>query len=140
MLEDLPEDVIGGSLEEFRGRYESGDRKALFSAIAFCGQTKTIMPDWVASAFVTGYYRWCGALEKSLDDAFLLTRPKNWGIDAQRKKIRLTPKVLARIAEAQEKGEATDQVLFDVIGEELNISGSAVRDYKYQPKRTKRKK
>lgn len=117
------------ALVEFWGRsFADGEQACLLDALALCLQEGYQLPAWVKDGFLSAFRTVDGGLERSWDAVFGPAKARS----KDGKRWRLANQVLARVVEAQRKGAPIDSGLFEVIGEELGVSGSTARDCYYE--------
>jgi hypothetical protein len=126
---NLPPEVVEAHLEEYRERFERGDKAALFSVIRFCFNEQIVAPEWIVDAFFKATNKWYSLKAKTLDEAFNVRWPKGKSIAAAKKRQRLKFAVLSAVRAARNAGRPVDEELFEKIGRELGIGKTLAKDY-----------
>ena len=125
---------------EYKKRFEAGDKDAVFTALHSCACSNLPMPDWLAGAYATGFHKWVNYRAKSLDEAFDVEIPKGKHLNALRKNRKLRVAVPLAVDKARNEGNAIQQGLFEKIGKEFGISGSSAKNLYYKYRNTFLKK
>jgi hypothetical protein len=123
-------------VELARERFKAGDPAALLDAVDSCARAGMPMPPWLAEAFCERYARWARFEKESatLDAAFNVKRPKKMHIGKRELREWLRPRVVFAVLRLHRDGGAPiDQQLFDIVGEEFNISGGQASKIYYEP-------
>ena len=119
-------------LDSIKKEYESGDGYALFRAIAFCGNEKIIMPEWVVQSLYDGMREFAHYKVKTFDDAFGSTWPHNHvHLKTLEKQKRWSLRILIRVSEYSFMGWPIDIGNFEMVAEELGLKPSEVREIYY---------
>ena len=121
-------------LEEWRETYEkTGDGEIVLFCINLCAHFELAMPEWLGTAFSQRYKLFWSAEVYELGEAFGVTRPKGFNLNALRKMLKYQEPVYYRIKTIHDdEGKPIDQALFNAVGQEFFISGSTARDYYYK--------
>jgi hypothetical protein len=115
--------------------YRNGDKETLIVALSFCCHLQQCaMPKWVADEVKRALSDWSEFKVERLDEAFCVTRPKGFRLNAHRKKHEKKYKVYCRVNQLVEMGEAKGDELFAAVGKEEDISGSTAKNYYYEEK------
>jgi hypothetical protein len=121
-------------VEQLRRRYEAGESGALLEAIDFCARAGMAMPLWLVDAFCARFADWRMFRVKSLDAAFGVER-KGVRIPDRESREWLKPRVVLSALrlrhQRQGKPLPYDMALFELVGAELEIEGTAARDLYY---------
>lgn len=65
-------------MDDLKRRVQAGDPMALLVAIGNCLVTDNNTPDWVSAGFRGAFLSYHFGVVKTLDEAFHVSRPKNW--------------------------------------------------------------
>ena len=127
----IPDEIVQGQLDEHKKLYEAGDKSQLIAAIRFCGEQKTVMPEWVVHEFQQATNNWYNLEVKELGAAFGLQWPKGAHMKAMKNRGSLVFDVLNRVEKAKNKGVPVDENLFSKIGKEIGLGKTLVSEYYY---------
>ena len=128
-------------LDSIKQEYESGDGYALFRAIAFCGNEKIVIPEWAVQALYDGMRKFAHYKVKTLDEAFGITWPhKHISRKTLEEKRRFSLIILTRVSEYSFTGWPIDEGTFAMVGKELGLKLSKVRDIYYSHSKEVREK
>ena len=72
------ETAITDLLKQWKKEFDQGETVRFLSAMQLCMTFDVPIPDWAAWHFQAGAGRYMSAEAKTLDDAFLVHRPKSW--------------------------------------------------------------
>lgn len=124
-------------LPDLEAAFKAGDRFALFQAISECALHDLALPDWVATAFLEGYYSVINFRSGSWDDAFGRPYKKGLHVDQARtrRESRLKVFLCARQILSSEPNLPIDEDLFERVGRECGVSRSVASQLYYQHKR-----
>lgn len=114
--------------------HEAGLRHAPLLALEDAVRLGMPVPTWASDVILRGIVRWSRGLDKTLDEAMGVQRPKNWDQEAAQKRFQK----LARVVDAVErlrKERPVDDLLFDEVGEGHSVSGATVKRWYYEYKR-----
>jgi hypothetical protein len=112
-------------LEELRERHAAGDSVALLEAAEYCLYNRA--PHWVVRGFAENLGRWQALLVPSLDKAFGV--PKITYRKAKFERQQLMFEVYRALQAAKRLGIGKSEWVFEVLGEELEISTGRVKEY-----------
>ena len=130
---DFDEHVLG-YIKGCEHEYLKGNKAELFEALLLCAKLEsTPMPRWVAEAIEKAITGWEDCEYRTLDEAFDVSRPKGFDLNANRNKILNAFKSSALIVKYRLKGHAVNAMLFDTVAQELGMSASVVKRYWYDP-------
>jgi hypothetical protein len=115
--------LVEAELEICRKQFKAGgDGYFLLSAIDLCIRCAYWPPpEPFAQQFCDRFLSWASYQERTLDQAFSIKPRKRF--EEAKKRHRLMPKIVIRVAELHKAGRAIDGALFETIGEKLGISG-----------------
>ena len=135
------DDFYNRHLDSIKQEFESGDGYALFRAIAFCGNEKIIMPEWVVQALYDGMRKFAHYKVKTLDAAFGITWPhKNISLKTLEERRRWSLQILTRVSEYSVVGWPIDIGTFEMVAKEFGLKPSKIRDIYYAQSTEVRKK
>jgi hypothetical protein len=141
MPDEWWDDFYSKHLDSMKQEYESGDGYALFRAIAFCGNEKIIMPEWVVQSLYDGMREFAHYRVKTLDEAFGITWPhKGVHLKTLEKLDRWSFRILDRVTAYSFRGWKIDVGTFEMVAEELGLKVSEVREIYYWHSEETRKK
>lgn len=117
----LAQYVARERLEEWRRRFEGGERTMLLTAIRTCAAHGLVMPEWIARAYIDAYDLISSARAGSWDDVFGSPHGKGKHLSRLRQTRETWPIVLAAVVEAVndgeiQRGEPIPRSLFERIG------------------------
>jgi hypothetical protein len=118
-------------IEAQRLLFEGGDKMALMAAIRRCANCEMVLPPWVARAFIASYDQvlWCRT--DSWDVAFGSPYKKGTKLPERKRRRELGPAVYLAVEKAIAAGRATDDNLFDEVGEKLGIGKTLASELYY---------
>lgn len=120
------------TIEELRRKYEGGDPFAVLEAVFECGLRQLVMPDWVALGFIERMRLIKHYKARSLDEAFGTYLPKGAKLTAYRQSREKSLLAYREVRRRHNAGESVGEGLFELVGKDLAIGGSKVRDYYYE--------
>jgi hypothetical protein len=116
--------------------YEGGEKEMLLHALRLSCELKQLaFPNFVAQRVRESLLDWSELEVRTLDEAFNVEKPKNFHLKASRVKESLSPKIYMRVKELHKNGESIDVGMFERVGEEVGLRGTATNDYYYEYKR-----
>jgi hypothetical protein len=121
------------AFDSLRERFESGDRTALIVAVSISCSGNCRVPDWAAPHIKRAADSWRYAEFRTLDEAFGVTRPKGFSIQAMRKKIKYLFVIECEISELLDREESLE-VAIERVSEKHNFSESDVKRMYYEAK------
>jgi hypothetical protein len=116
-----------------REQYEQGEKFALMLAIRECANHDLVMPQWVASNYITAFDTNLNYRSKDWNEVFGNPIPKGLNLDALRKRRVLEYGVLNEVRDILkcDPSQAIDAGLFERVGEKFNIGKTLTEDYYY---------
>ena len=130
-MNDSADNLLHEDIQDAINEWKKGDNLMLFEAIRRCGQYGVLLPPELTQALAEGIRKYDVGFEKDFGDAFGVTRPKGFYLNAYKKKNHLPYQVKKRVAELQGNGESIDDQLFEIIGREFGISKTTASNYYY---------
>jgi hypothetical protein len=130
MISDRETDAhLAGVLEILKQKFEGGEKPALLFAVYHCLLLKRPLPEWLRLAFLDTYEAHARFEIRSWDEVFGPPVPKGTQLLTEKKR-RL---VIERVWELKRENPKTaiDRGLFEKIGEEQGMSGSAAEGLYY---------
>ena len=118
-------------IEDCRHRFEAGDKTALLDAVDLCARSGLALPVWLAEAYCAGYTAWATYKVRSLDQAFGVERKGRRIPDLQEREA-LKASVVIEVDKLRQEKVPTDETLFALVGEKLNIPAGQARDIYYK--------
>jgi hypothetical protein len=112
-------------------QFEAGDKWVLLCTLYNCLLLRRPLPEWLRDAFLAAYDSATDYKIKSWDDAFGQPHPKSTHVDAERRKLELRPVIIWRVSMLKAKGAKIEKDLFERVGKEFGISGTATSDIYY---------
>lgn len=124
-------------LETYQEGFEKGDKFLLMLALKECAQHDLIIPDWVARAYLLGFYGVVNARIKTWDEAFGALYKKGANLKAIRKRRLLSVAIMNAINDILSCKPDTpiDSALFERVGRNFNIGKTLAADYYYSAKK-----
>lgn len=122
------EETLNTVLDNYRLKFESGDKSALLEAVGHCAAYKIILPDWVAWHYTHSFSRWHELEVRTLDEAFEMKRPKSFNIAKERRIQTKSFDIAFKVIEKRKTGIAFDNGLADEIGKLFGTNSDAVYD------------
>jgi hypothetical protein len=125
-------------VDNLKGRFETGDRRALLAAIRECANHDLPMPDWVAAAFIRAYDNVHQMRLGSWDDAFGRPYPKGFHLAKARRRQQIGPAVwmAVKVIRDEEPETPIDEGLFERVGAKLGIGKTLANElyYRWKPR------
>ena len=118
---------------ELEQLYEAGLRHAPLVALEDAIRLGMPVPTWAGEALIRGIARWSRGVDRTLDEAMGVQRPKNWDQVAAQNRFAKLWLVVGRVEEFR-KHRAVDDSLFEEVGEQYDLSGATVKRWYYQYK------
>ena len=117
-------------LEILKERFEGGDKSALLYAIYHCLLLKRPIPEWLRLEFLHAYEAHARFEIRLWDEVFGPPVPKGTHLKTEKRNAELRPLIIERVRALSSK-QPIDKALFDLIGEEIGISGTTVSEIYY---------
>jgi hypothetical protein len=115
--------------EEIHQRVLDGDADAILTAVYL--RIKEVGPDWLRTAFCDAYEKVRWAQAKSWDDVFGQPWPKMAHIKQRRTRMIRSAHIVHAVTTAHAKGEPIDGRLFDKVGQQFGLGGTAAKEVYY---------
>ena len=117
-------------LEILKERFEGGDKSALLYAIYHCLLLKRPIPEWLRLEFLHAYEAHARFEITLWDEVFGPPVPKGTHLKTEKRNAEFRPLIIERVRALSAK-QPIDKALFDLIGEEIGISGTTVSEIYY---------
>lgn len=113
-------------------RFQAGDRVALLAAVATCAWYDLVMPDWVATNFLTAYREVIHYEARSWDVAFGRPHKKRIRLARARERREKRWGVHLRCKALIDRGAVIDDGLFEQVGREFGLSKTVAQELYYE--------
>jgi hypothetical protein len=129
---DWPEPVKDLYFQNLKNSYENGNHEALLIALSECVRSNVEIPEWVKTSFLSSIKKWQDFENKSLDDAFCVTR-KNLQLPAQRKKLQHQGDIYLRMCSLIGENMTVEDAL-EIVTNEYPVAHTLAKQYYYEIK------
>jgi hypothetical protein len=123
-------------LEDYRRRFEAGDKSILLSGLQFCIWCNMPIPAWLKRAFLNACRAGYTHEIKSWDEVFGKPLKKGQRQATARRNVKIAHEVHQRVEERHRAGEALDKALFAAVGKEFGVGGTVAAELYYETRET----
>ena len=122
-------------LENYKDRFERGDKTQILHALAWCIGAQAPVPAWLKQAFCEGCFAARMYEIASWEDVFGRPLKKGKRLGTARRNLMKSLDICDRVEEWQNTGKPIDDRMFAAIGKDLGIGSSTVtKDLYYETK------
>src|SRR5438105_3278667 len=128
---EIPAKIEGATLDEYRQRFERGDKAVLLAGIRFCLEQKIIAPEWIVDAWAKAHNSWASYKVKTFDEALGVGLRKGAHMHALKQRRLLKFAVWNAVENAHNRGRTIDNNLFAEVGKNMTppIGKTRAKEY-----------
>lgn len=118
-------------LERLRVGFLEGSKAAMLEAVSLCAWHDLMMPDWLARGFLNAYRSVTLNYEAATWDAVFGAPNVGVHLEDARRRRRLGPQVWLAVNKLRQEGRATDDLLFEDVGDQVGVKKSLAKQLYY---------